>query len=89
MFLVQRGVALVHPTLLLELEIYIWFYNLIFHLTTTYHKHLSTTIQEVFAALASSDLGWLTHLPVRDCPAQQSPVQICGLMGSRERLNQY
>lgn len=47
MFLVQRRVAIAHLNLLLELEIYVWFYNLIFHLTTTYHKHLSMTIQSV------------------------------------------
>lgn len=52
MFLVQRRAVLAHRNLLLELEIYVWFYILIFHLTTKHRKHLSMKIQRVFTALA-------------------------------------
>ena len=52
MFLVQRRAGLAHHSLVLELDIYVWFYNLIFHLTTKHRKHLSMKIQRVFTALA-------------------------------------
>lgn len=50
-FLAQRRIALAHPSLVLELEIYVWFYNFIFHLTATYHKTSFHDNSGVFAAL--------------------------------------
>ena len=82
MFLAQRKAVLVHRSLLLELEIYVWFYTLIFHLTTKHCKHLSMKIQRVFTALAFRCPGH-AYTAANTCTGlllcMQCPILICSL----------